>query len=101
MESVKEYFDLMSYRVRGSPDINYKSKEISKDDIIKRRAAMRQILRDSQFNNQTNDSLDSMRIEKTDNGYIVEDSEGYETIIGYKLKNAPNNATNTDKGKNK
>jgi len=85
LDNEKEYHDLMSYRVRGSPGINYRSKEISKDEVIKRRAAMRKILINTNFHNSSNDTLDSMIINKTNLGYyIVEDSEGYETIINYK-----------------
>ena len=89
----------MLYRVQGSDAIAFMSKNISHDETIKRRAIMRQILKGSMFGNSNNDSLDGMRIEKSDYGYIVEDTGGYQTIIGYKLKNAPNSAANTDKDK--
>lgn len=90
----------MEYRVQGSAKVEYKSRKLSRDDIIKRRAAMRKILINSIFNNSSNEVLDSLRIERTGTGYyIVEDLQGYETIIGYKLKNVPNDATNIDKDK--
>lgn len=99
MNEENSVLELMKYRVPGSNAITFMSRIMTHDEIIKRRAAMRQILKESRFNNSSNDALDGMRIEKTVNGYIVKDLQGYETVIGYKLKKAPSSDTNTDKGK--
>lgn len=81
--------ELINYRVNGH-GINQRTKEMSKNDIIKRRAIIRRILINTSFNNKSNDYLDGSRIEYTGYGYILEEPNGYETIIGYKTKKATN-----------
>lgn len=80
--------ELLRFRVNGSEGINYMSKAMSNEDIIERRAVIRRILINSSFNNSPNNFLDSIRIENTEQGFIVEDPQGYETIIGYKMEKA-------------
>lgn len=80
--------DLLRHRVKGSEGIDYMSRGMSKDEIVERRSVIRKILINSQFNNSPNNFLDSIRVENTEQGYIVEDPEGYEIIIGYKKKKA-------------
>lgn len=89
MNEVKNEQELIIYRVYGH-GINQRTKEMSKDDVIKRRAIIRRILINTSFNNKPNDYLDGSRIEHTGYGYILEDPKGYETIIGYKTKKATN-----------
>lgn len=89
--------ELVSYRVDGS-GVDYYSKKFSKDDIIKRRAILRKLLMNTGFRNSSNNELDGMIVTKiSEDSYIVEEQNGYETVTGY--KNTPNAATNNDKGK--
>lgn len=73
---------LMWYRVKA-PDnpCHYKEKQIDKDQIIQRRAEMRQILKNTSFADMSNQELDRMRLEKIENGYILEDENGYDFRI--------------------
>lgn len=61
---------------------NFHALKMTKDEIIERRAYMRQILKNTKFSNGSNDTLDLMRVYDVPGyGYMVEDAEGYETII--------------------
>lgn len=61
---------------------NYYAIQMSQEEILERRAYIRRILRTTQFNNQSNEDLDSVRIYDVPGyGLMVESSEGYETII--------------------
>lgn len=89
--------ELIRYRIDGK-GIGCHSKKVSKDEIINRRIIIRQILINTQFCNSSNDELDGMRVTKlSENCYLIEERNGYETILGY--KNALSAATNNDKGK--
>lgn len=73
----------MKYRVIGSnTGFMYMEMEMSKDDVIKRRASMRPLLKDTMFRNSSNETLDSIRIIAIeDNNISVEDNNGYEFYI--------------------
>ncbi|WP_066715699.1 hypothetical protein [Clostridium sp. Marseille-P299] len=76
--------ELIKWRVEGVGVNNYNARKASRDEVLERRAAMRKLLIGTQFNNSSNEQLDCMRIEYTPYGYIVEDSNGNETVIRYK-----------------
>lgn len=83
MDNERTAEKLMTYRVRDIIPFDYRAIPMTRDEIIKRRALMRQILIGTKFGNANNEKLDSMRINKTSFGYIVEDEEGRETALGY------------------
>jgi hypothetical protein len=97
LDNKLDQLQLVYYRVEGSKGVNFMTRKLTKDDVIKRRAIMRQILKESMFNNRSNEQLDSMRIEKADLYFVVEDSNGYQTVIGYKNKKALNDDANIEK----
>lgn len=76
--------ELIKWRVEGVGDNFYNAKKITREKVLKRREVMRKLLIGTQFNNSSNEQLDCMRIEYTPYGYIVEYSNGIETIIRYK-----------------
>lgn len=76
--------NLITCRLNDIVPFDYRAISMTSDEIIKRRAAMRKLLIGTQFNNSSNEQLDSMRIEYTPYGYIVENSNGNETVIRYK-----------------
>lgn len=74
---------IMKYRVaRSNSGIKYMEKEMSKEDVIKRRTSMRELLKNTSFCNSANENLDSMRITALDeNGMSTEDTKGYDFYI--------------------
>lgn len=73
---------LISHRVnKPGSHIHYKEQVMSEEDIIERRASIRQILKSTSYNNLSNDQVDLCRLEIMNTGFMYEDIDGYETII--------------------
>lgn len=75
---------LMSQRVEENSILKYHAISMDSLEMSRRRSAMRKILVHTKFKNAGDRIIDSMRIENTPFGYIVEDEVGAETILGYK-----------------
>lgn len=69
-----EYY--ISHAVKVPERSAYRAIEVAADVLPKRRAYMRQILKNTRFCNATNNDLDMMIIFTVDNTYIVRDVEG-------------------------
>lgn len=79
MTSEKE---LARHRVRKPGNMHYWDMEMTPDEVITRRAYLRQILRNTSYCNQSNDILDNIRLTEIFNGsYLYEDEKGNEFLI--------------------
>ncbi len=73
---------LASFRVRKEGNLPYRAMDMSADEIIERRAYIRQALRNTPRNNLSNDVLDQVRLVELENkSYLFEDTEGHEFYI--------------------
>jgi len=76
---------LAAYRVKGSGKSTYREMSMTQDEVVKRRAYMREVLISTNFNNLSDDALDSSRLANLsdDNGisYLYENESGYEFFI--------------------
>lgn len=74
---------LASHRVQSSPCTQgYKVKNMTPDERVERRMFMRKYLKNTSYNNISNDELDMMRIEILDaEGLYIEDMHGNKCII--------------------
>lgn len=50
--------------------------EMTKDEILDRRAYLRKVLRDTYWKNLSNEDLDNIRLIHENNGYLLEDTDG-------------------------
>lgn len=73
---------LANHRVRKPGNMNYMDMAMSPDEVIARRAYLRQMLRNTSYCNQSNDTLDNIRLTEIANGsYLYEDEKGNEFLI--------------------
>lgn len=73
---------LAAFRVRKEGNLPYMDKEMSPEEVMARRAYIRQALRDTPRNNLPNDTLDNIRLTGLDNsGFLFEDEQGNEFYI--------------------
>lgn len=70
-----------AYRVKKPGNLDWKAIEIPREILAERRAYIRQILKGTRFWNATNDDIDNMLLSAVPNGYLVEDTNGYEFFI--------------------
>lgn len=73
---VRKAENLSYYRVKGSGPMTLYGLEMSPEEVIERRAYIRQALRNTSSNNLFNEILDNIRLLPNDNGYLLEDTEG-------------------------
>lgn len=67
---------LTESRVKGSSPMTHYAAELTKDQILDRRAYLRKVLRDTYWKNLSNEDLDNIRLIHEDNVYLLEDTEG-------------------------
>lgn len=73
---------LMSRRVKDPNKECLYEQEMTKDEIIARRAELRKILLGTMFHNSTNEVLDGIRVDITEYGFLVEDENGKSWLLG-------------------
>lgn len=69
--------NLITYRVKGYSSIDLWAVSMSPDEIIERRSLLRNILRGTSWQNQSNAILDSIRLLPEGTSYLLEDEEGH------------------------
>ena len=67
---------LMKFRVKGVGPMEHASMDMTAEQIIERRAEIRQILKETCWNNLNNDVLDDIRLLPEDGCYLLEDTDG-------------------------
>lgn len=79
----QELNTLARSRVQNSPSVTngYKVKKMTPEERVERRSFMRKHLRNTSYNNVSNDELDMMRIEVLPGtGLFIEDKHGYQSL---------------------
>lgn len=73
---------LAAFRVMKKGNLFYRAINMTEEEIIERRAYIRQALRNTPRNNLSNDVLDGIRLTELENrGYIFEDTDGREFYL--------------------
>ena len=67
---------LAESRVKGSSPMKHYAVDMTKEQILDRRAYLRKVLRDTYWQNLPNEVLDNIRLLHESNGYLLEDTEG-------------------------
>ena len=67
---------LAESRVKGSSPMTHYAMDMTKEQIIDRRAYLRKVLRDTYWQNLPNEVLDNIRLLHEGNCYLLEDTEG-------------------------
>lgn len=72
---------LAEFRVKGSGPMTHSARDMTRDQVIERRAYIRRMLMNTYWQNQSNEVFDNIRILHESNGYLLEDTEGRISFI--------------------
>lgn len=83
MERADDPKRLAAYRVKKPGCMEYRSMEMTPEQVTDRRAYLRQLLLKTQWGNSSNEILDAIRVWKarTADEYFIEDADGYEFYL--------------------